>query len=405
MSDVSIKYKGNEIATMNASGTKTLLTSGKYCEGNISVDYTKPSVVSLPPNDVNFIDYDGTIVASYSAADFANLSALPANPIHAGLTAQGWNWTLSDAKAQVLLSKCLDIGQIYNTSDGKTRIYISLTDPAKLSPTLYYSQTVASSVSIDWGDGSAATVQTGTGNKNATHTYAACGDYVITLTVSSGILGIGNGSTVTTVISSATGASSYKNTVKSVQLGANVDIKASAFYQLYSLRSVTIPSTVSSLPNNAFYGCGSLATIIVPNGCTSLGTYAFRYAYAARHICLPKSVTTFSTNVFEASNAVTRIILCGNITAITASLFATNYGASRVYIPATVTSIAASAFGNCTGLAEIHFKPTTPPAVANSNAWTSLPTNCKIYVPSGKLSAYTSAANYPSSSTYTYVEE
>lgn len=43
MADVSIKYKGNEIATMDASGTKTLLTSGNYCEGNISVEYAKPA--------------------------------------------------------------------------------------------------------------------------------------------------------------------------------------------------------------------------------------------------------------------------------------------------------------------------------------------------------------------------
>lgn len=42
MADVSIKYKGGEIATMDASGTKTLLTSGKYCEGDISVEYAKP---------------------------------------------------------------------------------------------------------------------------------------------------------------------------------------------------------------------------------------------------------------------------------------------------------------------------------------------------------------------------
>lgn len=42
MADISIKYKGNEIATMDASGTKTLQTSGKYCEGDISVDYVKP---------------------------------------------------------------------------------------------------------------------------------------------------------------------------------------------------------------------------------------------------------------------------------------------------------------------------------------------------------------------------
>ncbi|MBO7275414.1 MAG: hypothetical protein J6V15_03465, partial [Clostridia bacterium] len=56
---------------------------------------------SQPVNDVNFRDYDGTIVASYSAADFAELAALPENPTHDGLTAQGWNWALSDAKTYV----------------------------------------------------------------------------------------------------------------------------------------------------------------------------------------------------------------------------------------------------------------------------------------------------------------
>lgn len=33
------------------------------------------------------------------------------------------------------------------------------------------------------------------------------------------------------------------------------------------------------------------------------------------------------------------------------------------------------------------------------------PTGCKIYVPTGSLAAYTSTSNYPSSSTYTYIEE
>lgn len=43
MSDVSINYKGAEIASLDDSGMKTLLTSGKYCEGDISIEYTKPS--------------------------------------------------------------------------------------------------------------------------------------------------------------------------------------------------------------------------------------------------------------------------------------------------------------------------------------------------------------------------
>lgn len=43
MPDVAISYKGSQIATMDSSGTKTLNTQGKYCEGNITVQYSKPS--------------------------------------------------------------------------------------------------------------------------------------------------------------------------------------------------------------------------------------------------------------------------------------------------------------------------------------------------------------------------
>lgn len=41
--DISISYKGSSIATMSASGTKTLETEGKYCEDDITITYTKPS--------------------------------------------------------------------------------------------------------------------------------------------------------------------------------------------------------------------------------------------------------------------------------------------------------------------------------------------------------------------------
>lgn len=61
-------------------------------------------------NDVVFYDYDGTVVQSYSANDFLALSAMPANPTHSGLTAQGWNWSLSDAKTYVQTYGKLNIG-------------------------------------------------------------------------------------------------------------------------------------------------------------------------------------------------------------------------------------------------------------------------------------------------------
>lgn len=41
MADITVSYKGNTIAEMSESGSKTLKTGGKYCEGDISIDYVK----------------------------------------------------------------------------------------------------------------------------------------------------------------------------------------------------------------------------------------------------------------------------------------------------------------------------------------------------------------------------
>ena len=42
MADVTLTYKGSTIAEMSNTGTKTLKTSGKYCDGDIGVSYVKP---------------------------------------------------------------------------------------------------------------------------------------------------------------------------------------------------------------------------------------------------------------------------------------------------------------------------------------------------------------------------
>ena len=43
MSEVTINYKGSPIATMDASGLRTLLTQGKYLEDDIEIEYQRPS--------------------------------------------------------------------------------------------------------------------------------------------------------------------------------------------------------------------------------------------------------------------------------------------------------------------------------------------------------------------------
>lgn len=87
MEDVNITYKGASIATMDASGTKTLTTQGKYCEGDISVAYTKPSGKETlswhqcPEAVRNYLAY--VAEHPYSASDNSTTYILDFAPDHA----------------------------------------------------------------------------------------------------------------------------------------------------------------------------------------------------------------------------------------------------------------------------------------------------------------------------------
>lgn len=57
MADVTLTYKGNTIAELNATGNKTIKTAGKYCEDDIELVYvahrTRENVISY----FAFLDY------------------------------------------------------------------------------------------------------------------------------------------------------------------------------------------------------------------------------------------------------------------------------------------------------------------------------------------------------------
>ena len=49
-----------------------------------------------------------------------------------------------------------NIGCMYTTDDGKTRITLTIQDAKYSNIPLVFKQTVANGVQVDWGDGSAA---------------------------------------------------------------------------------------------------------------------------------------------------------------------------------------------------------------------------------------------------------
>ena len=426
MADVSISYKDATIAQMSASGTKTLLTADNYCENNIVVEYTRPTAsdlvsgtLSITENgtgidvtnyanvDVNvsgggggggddsasskqihFIDYDGTIVESYTKSEWQNVTALPSNPSHSGLTAQGWNWTKAQIDEQLTAMPDNDVwvGQMYITDDGKTRVYIRL-EKGRLHP--YFGICPNGTVIVDWGDNSATATLTGTSLttvKIADHEYTSAGEYVITLTASSGnfvFFGTSNTSYILRKNNTKTANIHrvYTNAVQKIELGTGVGIGEYAFANCFSLASITIPSGVTSIGNYAFTNCDSLTDITIPNGITNIGTYVFYCCYALANITIPSGVTDIGAKAFYYCYSLASITIPSVVAYIRTGAFQNCTSLTNITIPSGVTSIEVNTFQNCFSLASI----TIPSGVTSigNYAFQNCYSLANIVIPSG----------------------
>lgn len=205
------------------------------------------------------------------------------------------------------------------------------------------------------------------------------------------------------------------------------NIGYSAFSDCYALTSVTIPNSVTNIGESAFNGCSSLTSITIPDSVTEIGSYAFEGCYSLETASIGNSVTYINESTFDSCDMLTSCTFsnsiiwigdyafngCSNLASLAIPNSVTSIGRytfngctslTSVTIPSSVDGLKISSFGNCTSLESVEFLPITPPDIEDGDAFTNLDPNCTIYVPNGTLSAYTSAANYPSSATYNYVE-
>ena len=183
--DVPNTYLLSDEGKVVSGGSLVTQTSSTVTENGV-VDTTLIDSVTVSVSgsggpvyekDVNFYDYEGTLVASYTTEEFLNLSQMPQNPTHEYLISRGWNWSLVDAKDYVNKYKQLNIGQMYNTIDGKTRFFVDILE-GKLDFSFYFGQ--EGTIKIDWGDNTELEI-IDTNIGYATHTYVDSGKYVITI--------------------------------------------------------------------------------------------------------------------------------------------------------------------------------------------------------------------------------
>lgn len=382
--------------------------------------------VIIPRKAINLLDIKGNVFRAYDKAQFLALTELPAPPSADGFTPKGWNWTLPEAKAAVEANGKLDVAPEYETSDGKTHIYITLYE-GRLSPKLEFK--LKGTATVDWGDGSDPDTQTKASLTAVafSHTYVTPGEKVISIELTDGsYFTLSQGSFPDNTSARLFDNPVYRNAVKRIDFGnglTGIDAAGlSGFYGLEeinlptsglsalvsfqyagSLKSLIVPENITSLGSTALGRGYSLKNIVLPNTLTTIEQNAFVYCYALESITIPQGVTRIRQETFNECYSLKKVDFLGNITSIDTKAFYDCYSLTSVTIPATVTSIGKNAFAFCYSLAKVRFLPTIPPEMTSSAFGSRTPTDCIFYVPYAGLAAYLSAANYPSPSTYTYL--
>ena len=410
----AIRTKGGTSATIQASNFDTAIANLPSGGGTTEVE----------SKDVDFYDYDGTRIYSYTKTEFLALESMPSNPTHEGLTAQGWNWTLSDAKDGVNSYGKLDIGQYFVTDDGATRIYVNFDNEYRLNPYLCFG--VNGTATIDWGDN---TTSTATGTDLYTlvatqHTYTAPGKYVISIsggeimfsTTSSGT----NESMIFTMDSTTTSNlydNIYINSIYKIEIGSNMTkIEGYAFGHLHSLETITTPTNLTSIPTGyVFAYCGALKYYLHPS-ITTLKSYMFMECRTLKKVVFAKETIEGGSNAFNNCMAIKRIVF--NRMSLASSMFYNCYGVKEIIGINDGYQIQNSIFNNCRSLTKFVFLNNVTrlrtyvfggcvslkiidlticsavPTLDSTNVFNYVPNDCKIIVPDSLYESWITASNW-----------
>ena len=235
------------------------------------------------------------------------LTALPPNPVHSGLTAQGWNWTLEQLKTALTYHYPeVVIGQSYTTTSGSTEVDIDLTDSNYLSPYLCIYVYGATTLTVNWGDSIIDEIEVaGAGNLYLPHTYASTGKYTIAFhtqnNVVISIVGQYRHVGLLSPTNSLSYSSVYGSSITAIRLGNNVNLSQYGLAELANLRYLTIPNTVTSIGSDILFLSNSIKCIIVPASVTSLPASVFESCEQLQIISLPPTITSIGTYAFSGA--------------------------------------------------------------------------------------------------------
>ena len=386
---------------------------------------------TTPPeeSDINFWDYDGTLLYSWTLAELATKTELPPLPSHDGLVCQGWNWTLQDIKDA---GRELDIGALYITDDGKTRLYVDVDTETWDDFVLNYWQDPRNATTVDWGDGTTPESKNADSWVEHRHVYASSGSYVITMSVKEGAtMRLGNGSNGRMLIANgetdmgrcamltkveigermtrATERAFYATRLKSISVPAGVLFEPyRTFEEVTSIRAVTAAFSPAII--QTFYNCPNLRAIASTKGTTQSDDYTIANT-AVRQINFDMTAANQAqalerVHIKAVNGQVGNFSVCCSLleatipadaTTFVAAAFQGDHSLRRVTCLGDIASIPAQVFQRCYPLRFVDFTHCTAvPTLANVNAFDQTHAQLEIRVPASLADAWKAATNWSS---------
>ena len=136
-------------------------------------------------------------------------------------------------------------------------------------------------------------------------------------------------------------------TIPSRYKGKPVTAINNAVFPNSAVTSVTIPDSVTAIPDAAFANCSQLTNISIPNSVTYIGYSAFSSCTSLKSVTLPSSLSSISEALFSGCSQLTTIHIPDSVSSIQSYAFCACENLKTIRIPVTVTSIGDCAFDVC----------------------------------------------------------
>ncbi len=116
---------------------------------------------------------------------------------------------------------------------------------------------------------------------------------------------------------------------------------------------IVLPEGLETISNNAFSTCKNMKSINIPSTVTSIGASAFAHCYGLTDVVLNEGLTIMSSNLFYGCSSLKNVTIPSSTTSIAEQAFYNCSSLAEITIPASVTAIRDKAFYGCSALTKV----------------------------------------------------